>query len=66
MNRLSCGAATLFRTCQAMSIAITTVLPAPVAIFSASRGSPSLCSPLASSSALRIHTSVSRAATSDR
>lgn len=32
-KRLSWGFVTLFRTCQAMSIAITTVLPEPVAIF---------------------------------
>ena len=31
------GAAALFSTCQAISIAITTVLPDPVAIFRATR-----------------------------
>ena len=49
-----------------MSIGITTVLPTPVAIFSTIRGNPSLCSLLACASALRIHTSVSCKATSER
>ena len=31
-NRASCGWAALFRICQAMTIAMTTVLPDPVAI----------------------------------
>ena len=34
-NSLFCGVAALLSVCQAMSIAITTVLPEPVAIFSA-------------------------------
>ncbi len=41
-KRLSYGAASLLRACQAMSIAITTVLPEPVAIFIARRGRPPL------------------------
>ena len=36
MNCLLCGALTALTVCQAMSIAITVVLPAPVASFSAS------------------------------
>ena len=36
-NRRSPGCATLFSTCQAITIAITTVLPLPVAIFAHSR-----------------------------
>jgi hypothetical protein len=38
-----CGEAILLSVCQAMSIAITTVLPEPVAIFSAARCKPRLC-----------------------
>ena len=36
-NRASCGLASLLRACQAMSIAMTTVLPEPVAILMAMR-----------------------------
>ena len=36
-NRASCGLASLFSDCQAMSIAMTTVLPEPVAILNAIR-----------------------------
>jgi hypothetical protein len=39
--------------CHAISIAITTVLPEPVAIFRATRGSPSLCSAFSGSSRRR-------------
>ena len=42
VKRASWGLATLLSVCQAMSIAITTVLPEPVAIFRATRGSPGL------------------------
>ncbi len=35
-NRASCGLASLLSVCQAMSMAMTTVLPEPVAIFKAS------------------------------
>lgn len=42
-NRASRGAWTLLIVCHAMNIAITTVFPVPVAIFNATRGSPSLC-----------------------
>ena len=39
-NRRSFGSAILFKACQAMSMAMTTVLPDPVAIFIAMRLSP--------------------------
>ena len=39
-KRASCGLARLLRVCQAMSMAMTTVLPEPVAILNAVRGSP--------------------------
>ena len=41
-NRASCGLASLLSACQAMSMAMTTVLPEPVAIFKAMRGRPGL------------------------
>ena len=43
-KRASFGVITLLMVCQAMSIAITTVLPVPVAILSPTRGRPSLWS----------------------
>ena len=39
-KRASWGLASLLRACQAMSIAMTTVLPEPVAILKAMRGRP--------------------------
>ena len=42
LNRRSCGLAALLSACQAMSIAIRTVLPEPVAILNANRGRPPL------------------------
>jgi hypothetical protein len=48
VNRLLCGCLTALIVCQAMIIAITVVLPAPVATsFSASRDSSALASRLA-------------------
>ena len=41
-KRASCGLASLLSACQAMSMAMTTVLPEPVAILNAVRGRPSL------------------------
>ena len=41
------GFATAFAVCHAISIAMTVVLPAPVAIFIASRRSPGFASSLA-------------------
>ena len=52
-KRASLGAITLLIVCQAMSIAITTVLPAPVAIFRPTRGSPSLWAAFSGSSRRR-------------
>ena len=52
-KRASLGVMTLLMVCQAMIIAITTVLPVPVAILSATRGSPSLCSWFSGSSRRR-------------
>ncbi len=43
-KRLSCGFACLLSACHAMSMAISTVLPEPVAILKANRGRPPLCS----------------------
>ena len=43
VNRASCGFASLFSDCQAMSMAMTTVLPEPVAILQAMRNRPGLC-----------------------
>jgi hypothetical protein len=42
LKRLLPGARTAFAVCHAMSIAMTVVLPAPVAIFSARRKSSGL------------------------
>ena len=39
-KRASCGLARLLSACQAMSMAMTTVLPEPVAILKAIRGRP--------------------------
>ena len=39
-KRASCGLASLLSVCQAMSMAMTTVLPEPVAILKAMRGRP--------------------------
>ena len=39
-KRASCGLASLLSACQAMSMAMTTVLPEPVAILNAMRGRP--------------------------
>ena len=47
VNRLLLGRRTALTVCQAMSIAITVVLPAPVASFSAKRVSSGLASRLA-------------------
>ena len=52
-NRASRGEYTLLIVCHAMSIAITTVLPVPVAIFSPIRGRPLLCSAFSASSRCR-------------
>ena len=52
-KRASFGVITLLMVCQAMIIAITTVLPVPVAIFSATRGNPSLWSRFSGSSRRR-------------
>ncbi len=48
-KRASDGVITLLMVCQAISMAITTVLPAPVAILSPTRGSPSLWTRLSGS-----------------
>ncbi len=66
VNRASRGLCTLFSVCQATSIAITTVLPAPVAIFRATRGRPELCWELCSASRGRQSVKPSRPATSAR
>jgi hypothetical protein len=52
-NRASFGVKTLLMVCQAMSMAITTVLPVPVAILSPMRGKPSLWSAFSGSSRRR-------------
>jgi len=49
VKRASRGLCAWFSVCQAMSIAMTTVLPEPVAIFNAVRGRPELCTAFASS-----------------
>ncbi|OPZ42383.1 MAG: hypothetical protein BWY94_02147 [Actinobacteria bacterium ADurb.BinA094] len=48
LNRASCGFSILLSACQAMSMAMTTVLPLPVAILKARRSSPGLAESLAS------------------
>ena len=53
VKRASRGDCTLLSVCQAISIAMTTVLPAPVAIFSAARGRPSLWASFSGSSRWR-------------
>ena len=52
-KRASRGDCTLLMVCQAMSIAITTVLPAPVAIFSADPRQPVVVSSFSGSSRRR-------------
>ncbi|CFN63427.1 Uncharacterised protein [Bordetella pertussis] len=47
VNLLLCGWRTALTVCQAMSMAMTVVLPAPVASFSAKRSRPGLASLLA-------------------
>jgi hypothetical protein len=47
VKRLLCGWRIALMTCQAISMAITVVLPAPVANFNASRISSGLASALA-------------------
>ena len=53
-KRPSCGLACLLSVCQAISMAMTTVLPAPVAIFIATRLSPGFDDSLASRSQFSI------------
>ena len=65
-KRASFGWATLLSVCQAMSIAITTVLPEPVAIFSATRCRPRLHAVFVSLSWLRIQASPAFCADSAR
>ncbi len=65
-KRASFGWAALFSVCQAMSIAITTVLPEPVAIFSATRCRPRLQAVFVSLSWLRIQASPAFCAASAR
>ena len=56
-KRASCGLAALFSVCQAISIAMTTVFPVPVAIFRATRNRPGLASAADSRRKLLIHAS---------
>ena len=56
-NRRSFGSASLFKACQAISMAMTTVLPVPVAIFIATRLSPGFDESLASRSQFSIQLS---------
>ena len=57
-KRASCVLASLFSACQAISIAMTTVLPAPVAILQRHpRKSPGLSASLASRSSFSIQLS---------
>ena len=56
-KRASCGLASLFSVCQAMSMAMTTVLPEPVAILKAMRGRPGFDVSFASRSAFSIQAS---------
>ena len=56
----------MFNVCQAISMAMTTVLPEPVAIFKAMRGKPGLDWSLASRSAFSIQASPYFRATSVR
>ena len=57
VNRRLLGCRTALMVCQAMIIAITVVLPAPVASFNAARNSPGLASLLAFSSRCRTRRS---------
>ena len=66
VKRESLGDWTRFSVCQAMSIAITTVLPEPVAIFSAIRGRPLLWISFSGSSRWRQSVKPWRPATSAR
>ncbi len=65
-KRASCGLASLLSACQAMSIAMTTVLPLPVAIFKAMRKSNGLAPALARRSSFSIQASPYLPATSVR
>ena len=56
-KRASCGLARLLSVCQAMSMAMTTVLPEPVAILNAVRGSPGFEVSFPSRIAFSIHES---------
>ena len=56
-KRVSCGLARLLSVCQAISMAITTVLPEPVAILNAVRGRPGFDVSFASRTAFSIHAS---------
>ena len=56
-NRRSFGSAILFKACQAMSMAMTTVLPEPVAIFIAMRLRPGFDAALTSPSQVLIQLS---------
>ena len=60
------GLASLLRACQAMSIAMTTVLPLPVAILNAMRGSSGLCHRWRRLQSRRIQAPPCRSATSVR
>jgi hypothetical protein len=57
LKRRSCRFSSLFSACQAISIAMTTVLPEPVAILSATRGRPPLKAAFSSRSSFSIHES---------
>lgn len=57
LKRASCGLANLLSACQAMSMAMTTVLPDPVAILKATRGSPGFEDSFASSNVFSIQAS---------
>ena len=63
-KRASCGLASLLSVCQAMSMAMTTVLPEPVAILKAMRGRPGFDVSLASRIAFSIQASPYFSATS--
>ena len=54
VNRVLCGWRTALMVCQAMIMAITVVLPAPVASFNASRLSPGFASLWAALSSAKI------------
>ena len=66
LKRLSWGSASLLSVCQAMSIAMTTVLPEPVAILKARRGRPWFSRAFSDAMTLRALLSPVRAATSVR